>query len=312
MSERTQEDGQPVAGTPGPASQQTDFGSVLLEGDRAEVHGLRSGKYNGKLVVLGKYVPGESAPRFEVPELGVRVRPGNLRSMFYVEKRHSLSFGMAGPRPSMVGGGSGALGAARSWGRRPRACVSARWRSVTRATTCPATPATPCSAGRASSCASSARPRPSWCARCPARTRRCWRRHALSSPRLRGRGRVSSAYASPLPAAAASFPTVARSCCQSRPEPEWGSKALLRCLHHMHTCSIAIRTDVSPFCVALPAGRELSVTLFVGATAEHVEAVYAPLPPPPPPTPWPRRCPSTARSTTHRCAPPSPALRPCT
>ena len=68
------------------------------------MHGLRSGKYNGKLVVLGKYVPGESAPRFEVPELGVRVRPGNLRSMFYVEKRHSLSFGMAGPRPSMVGG----------------------------------------------------------------------------------------------------------------------------------------------------------------------------------------------------------------
>ena len=89
-------------------------------------------------------------------------------------------------------------------------------------------------------------------------------------------------------------------------------QALLKCLHHMHTCSIAIRTDVSPFCVALPAGRELSVTLFVGATAEHVEAVYAPLPPPPPPTPWPRRCPSTARSTTHRCAPPSPALRPCT
>ena len=95
------------AGTPGSASQQTDFGSVLLEGDRAEVHGLRSGKFNGKLVVLGKYVPGggaEAAPRFEVPELGVRVRPANLRPMCDVEKRHSLSFGMAGPRPSMVGG----------------------------------------------------------------------------------------------------------------------------------------------------------------------------------------------------------------
>jgi hypothetical protein len=255
---------------------------VLLEGDRAEVYGLRDARYNGKLVVLGNLAPGP-VPRFEVPELNIRLKLENLRPMAEVEKRHDLSLGV----------NSAASGVERcAW---CRADLDAVRRSVC---TCEMRFCHAChfvarNAGHALLC----RKKLILC-KIGERATVLVRTLPRSDETLLETARAlfgGAADRAPTPGSGVvcmrvTPPTGGRSLpyrfavvlgvpSGSGVSIEACREALVRCLDHMHTCSIAVRTNVSPFLrdAAMPAGREMSISLFTGSTVEHVLMTYTPV-----------------------------------